>query len=76
MKENKSNIIVVKVTTDEINSIVETLLPKLYQGISTQKKISEAFRLLGKFIGELFKHQEYFRREKYCIQTQHIAFIV
>mgnify|MGYP000075899628 CR=1 FL=1 len=34
MKENKSIIIVAKVTMDEINSIVETLLPKLYQGIS------------------------------------------
>ncbi|MEJ7738682.1 MAG: hypothetical protein WKF97_14735 [Chitinophagaceae bacterium] len=35
-----------KATTDEINSIVETLLPKLYQGVSTQKIYSEAFRLL------------------------------
>ena len=35
-----------KATTDEINSIVETLLPKLYQGISTQKIYGEAFRLL------------------------------
>ena len=67
MKENNSNIIVAKVTTDEINLIVETLLPKLYQGISTQKKISEAFRLPVKFIDGLFKHQEYFRRGKYCI---------
>ena len=38
MKENKSIIIVAKVTMDEINSIVETLLPKLYQGINMQKK--------------------------------------
>ena len=67
IKENKSIIIVAKVTTGEINSIVETLLPKLYQGISMQKKISEAFRLPRKFIGELFKYQEYLRREKYCI---------
>ena len=35
-----------KATPEEINSIVETLLPKLYQGISTQKIYSEAFRLL------------------------------
>ena len=67
MKENKSIIIVAKVTMDEINSIVETLLPKLYQGINMQKKIRKAFRLPHKFIGELFKHQEYLRREKYCI---------
>ena len=67
MKENNCSITVAKVTTGEINSIVETLLPKLYQGISMQKKISEAFRLPRTFIGELFKHQEYFRREKYCI---------
>jgi hypothetical protein len=35
-----------KATPEEINLIVETLLPKLYQGISTQKIYSEAFRLL------------------------------
>jgi hypothetical protein len=35
-----------KATPEEINSIVETLLPKLYQGISTQKIYSEAFQLL------------------------------
>ena len=35
-----------KATTDEINSIVESLIPKLYKGISTQKIYSEAFRLL------------------------------
>ena len=35
-----------KATTDEISTIVETLLPKLYNGISTQKIYSEAFRLL------------------------------
>ena len=35
-----------KATKDEIDSIVEMLLPKLYHGISTQKIYSEAFRLL------------------------------
>jgi hypothetical protein len=35
-----------KATPEELNLIVETLLPKLYQGISTQKIYSEAFRLL------------------------------
>ncbi len=35
-----------KATKDEIDSIVEILLPKLYRGISTQKIYSEAFRLL------------------------------
>ena len=38
MKENNCSITVAKVTTGEINSIVETLLLKLYQGISMQKK--------------------------------------
>ena len=35
-----------KATPDEINGIVDTILPRLYQGISTQKIYSEAFRLL------------------------------
>ena len=35
-----------KATPEEVNSIVETLLPKLYEGISTQKIYSKAFRLL------------------------------
>ena len=35
-----------KATPEEINSIVETMMPKLYQGISTQEIYSEAFRLL------------------------------
>ena len=35
-----------KATTYEIDSIVEMLLPKLYQGIRTQIIYSEAFRLL------------------------------
>jgi len=35
-----------KATQEEINSIVEALLPRLYQGISTNKIYSEAFRLL------------------------------
>jgi hypothetical protein len=33
-------------TSVEINSIIESLLPKLYEGISTKKIYSEAFRLL------------------------------
>lgn len=33
-------------TPDEIHSVIEALRPKLYQGISTQKIYSEAFRLL------------------------------
>jgi len=35
-----------KATPEEINSIIDELLPKLYQGISTKKIYSEAFRLL------------------------------
>ena len=35
-----------KTTKDEIVLIVETLLPKLYHGISTQIIYSESFRLL------------------------------
>ena len=42
----RSSLAGAKATTDEINSIVETLLSKLYQGISTQKIYGEAFRLL------------------------------
>jgi hypothetical protein len=33
-------------TPVEINSIIEAMLPKLYQGISTKKIYSEAFRLI------------------------------
>ena len=46
IKKLRSSLSRAKATTDEINSIVETLLPKLYQGISTQKIYGEAFRLL------------------------------
>ena len=46
IKKLKSSLARAKATTDEINSIVETLLPKLYQGISTQKIYGQAFRLL------------------------------
>ncbi len=46
IKKLKSSLARAKATTNEINSIVETLLPKLYQGISTQKIYGEAFRLL------------------------------
>ena len=46
IKKLKNSLLAAKATTDEINSIVETLLPKLYQGISTQKIYKEAFRLL------------------------------
>ena len=42
----KSSLARAKATTDEINAVIETLLPTLYQGISTQKIYGEAFRLL------------------------------
>ena len=38
-----------KASPEEINGIVEILLPKLYQGISTKKIYSEAFRLLREY---------------------------
>ena len=42
----KNSLARAKATTGEINAVIETLLPTLYQGISTQKIYSEAFRLL------------------------------
>jgi hypothetical protein len=46
IKKLRNSLERTKVTSEEINSIIETLLPKLYQGISTKKIYSEAFRLL------------------------------
>ena len=46
IKKLRNSLERAKATSEEINSIVETLLPKLYQGISTKKIYSEAFRLL------------------------------
>ena len=46
IKKLRNSLARAKATTVEINSIVESLMPKLYQGISTQKIYSEAFRLL------------------------------
>lgn len=46
IKKLRHSLTRAKATTVEINSIVESLMPKLYQGISTQKIYSEAFRLL------------------------------
>lgn len=44
----KNSLVRANATTDEINTIVETILPKLFDGISTQKIYIEAFRLLRK----------------------------
>jgi len=46
IKKLRTSLERAKVTSEEINSIIEALLPKLYQGISTKKIYSEAFRLL------------------------------
>lgn len=46
IKKLRNSLERAKATSEEINSIIETLLPKLYQGISTKKIYSEAFRLL------------------------------
>jgi hypothetical protein len=46
IKKLRTSLERAKATSEEINSIIETLLPKLYQGISTKKIYSEAFRLL------------------------------
>lgn len=45
----RNSLSAAKATKDEIDSIVERLLPKLYHGISTQKIYSEAFRLLRQY---------------------------
>ena len=39
----KSSLARAKATTDEINAVIETLLPTLYQGISTQKICSKSY---------------------------------
>lgn len=46
IKKLRNSLAKANVTSIEINSIIESLLPKLYQGISTKKIYSEAFRLL------------------------------
>ncbi|MBK8846118.1 MAG: restriction endonuclease [Bacteroidetes bacterium] len=46
IKKLRNSLERAKATSEEINLIIETLLPKLYQGISTKKIYSEAFRLL------------------------------
>ena len=42
----KNSLARAKATTGEIDAVIETLLPTLYRGISTQKIYSGAFRLL------------------------------
>ena len=49
IKKLRHSLSKAKATPEEINSVVETLLPKLYQGISTQKIYNEAFRLLTNY---------------------------
>ena len=44
IKKLRCSLSIAEATPEEINSIVEILLPKLYQGISTQKIYSEAFQ--------------------------------
>jgi hypothetical protein len=46
IKKLRNSLQRAKVSSEEINSIIAALLPKLYQGISTKKIYSEAFRLL------------------------------
>jgi hypothetical protein len=46
IKKLRNSLARTNATSVEINSIIEALLPKLYQGISTKKIYSEAFRLL------------------------------
>ena len=46
IKKLRNSLAKANATSVEINSIIEALLPKLYQGISTKKIYSEAFRLL------------------------------
>lgn len=46
IKKLRNSLERAKATSEEINSIIDELLPKLYQGISTKKIYSEAFRLL------------------------------
>ncbi|MBK8845882.1 MAG: restriction endonuclease [Bacteroidetes bacterium] len=46
LKKLRNSLGRAKATPQEINSIINELLPKLYQGISTKKIYSEALRLL------------------------------
>jgi hypothetical protein len=46
IKKLRNSLERAKATPEEINSIIDELLPKLYQGISTKKIYSQAFRLL------------------------------
>jgi hypothetical protein len=46
IKKLRNSLVRAKAAPEEINSIIDELLPKLYQGISTKKIYSEAFRLL------------------------------
>lgn len=46
IKKLRNSLARANATSVEINSIIESLLPKLYEGISTKKIYSEAFRLL------------------------------
>ena len=46
IKKLRNSLATAKATTEEIDLIVESLLPKLYEGISTKKIYTEAFRLL------------------------------
>ena len=46
IKKLRNSLATAKATTEEIDLIVESILPKLYEGISTKKIYTEAFRLL------------------------------
>jgi transcriptional regulator NrdR family protein len=46
IKKLRNSLERAKASSEEINSIISELLPKLYQGISTKKIYSDAFRLL------------------------------
>jgi hypothetical protein len=46
IKKLRNSLARAKATSEEINLITEALIPKLYQGISTKKIYSDAFRLL------------------------------
>lgn len=46
IKKLRNSLERAKATSEEINSIIDELLPKLYQEISTKEIYSKAFRLL------------------------------
>jgi hypothetical protein len=48
LQKLRNSLLKSHVPNKEIETIIQTLLPKLYQGISTKKIYSEAFRLLKK----------------------------